>query len=171
MLVIVLGWYPRPLPRTPLACTPAYVFLSQDADRRAGVLDLPRGVIKGRINGMDDLHDYISDEAYMMYQACHLHPIVNGSHFSYRERNADRSTGDRYNLEQQRRQLVENNVKYIVIHPPNGGLFDWSPGDEPDHPIYENIPCSALRWRCHCSQGILGELASCAQTDSDSVDS
>lgn len=120
VLVIALDWYPRPLPRTPLVCPPAYVLLSQDADRRAGVLDLPRGVIEGR--------GYVEGNVYMMYQACHLHPIVNGTISRIVNKTlADQLVTD--DLEEQRQQLVENNVKYIVIHPPNGGLFEWSPED------------------------------------------
>jgi hypothetical protein len=35
-------------------------------------------------------------------------------------------TGD---LDQQRRQLAANNVKYIVIHRPDGKLFQWRSED------------------------------------------
>ena len=119
-LVMALDWYPRPLPSTPLVCSQASVLLSQDSDRRAAVLDLPRGRINDR--------GYMEGNAYMTYQACHLHPIVDGT--ISRMVNitlADRLVTD--DLEQQRWQLVANNVKYIVIHRPDGDLFRWSPED------------------------------------------
>jgi hypothetical protein len=84
------------------------------------VLDLPRGRIKQR--------GYTQGNAYMMYQACHLHPIVDGSiSRMVNETLVDRLVTD--DLEQQRRQLVANNVKYIVIHRPDEDLFRWRPED------------------------------------------
>lgn len=127
-LVIALDWYPRPLPSTPLVCSPAYVLLSRDSDRHAGVLDLPRGLIERRAYGVVEQRGYAEGNANMMYQACHLHPIVGGNVARIVNKTlADRLVTD--DLEQQRRQLVENNVKYIVIHWPSGGLFRWSPED------------------------------------------
>lgn len=66
----------------------------------------------------------------MMHQVCHLHPIVGGTLSRIVNKTlADRLVTD--DLQQQRRHLVENNVKYIVIHRPAGGLFQWSPEDGP----------------------------------------
>jgi len=51
----------------------------------------------------------------MMYQACHLHPIVGGnvSRAVYQTLNDHLLWRD---PDEQRRQLTENHVKYIVIH-------------------------------------------------------
>jgi hypothetical protein len=114
VLLMALDWYPRNLPGTPVACLPAYSLLAQDPDRHAAVLDLPRGYVEGN--------------AYMMYQACHLHPIVDGNV----SRPIDKTLYDRLvtgDLDQQRRQLAANNVKYIVIHRPDGKLFQWRAED------------------------------------------
>jgi hypothetical protein len=113
-LLMALDWYPRNLPGTPVACLPAYSLPAQDPDRHAAVLDLPRGYIEGN--------------AYMMYQVCHLHPIVDGEV----SRQVGKTLYDRLvtnDLDQQRRQLTENNVKYIVIHKPDGKLFQWRSED------------------------------------------
>jgi hypothetical protein len=92
------------------------------------VLDLPRGLIERRAYGVVEQRGYAEGNANMMYQACHLHPIVGGNVARIVNKTlADRLVTD--DLEQQRRQLVENNVKYIVIHWPSGGLFRWSPED------------------------------------------
>lgn len=128
VLVIALDWYPRPLPSTPAVCPSSYAFLSQDADRHAGVLDLPRGAIERRINGMEVWRGYGEGDFYMMFQACHSHPIVNG----LTSRIVSKTLADRLvtnDLEEQRRQLVESHVKYIVIHSPKGDFFEWSPED------------------------------------------
>jgi hypothetical protein len=111
-LLMALDWYPLGLPNTPAVCLPAYSLVAQDPDLHVAVLDLPG--------------EY--DSAYMMYQACHLHPIVDG----YVAREVYKTLGDRLetkDLDQQRRQLTENNVKYIVIHRPDGKLFRWRSED------------------------------------------
>jgi hypothetical protein len=85
--------------------------VAQDPDRHAAVLDLPDG-------------GYIEENAYMMYQACHLHPIVGGSV----ARPVNKTLNDRLiwrDLEEQRRQLTENHVKYIVIHRAEGKLIPY----------------------------------------------
>ena len=58
----------------------------------------------------------------MMYQACHLHPIVGGnvSRAVYQTLNDHLLWRD---LDEQRRQLIENHVKYIVIHRPDGKVI------------------------------------------------
>ena len=119
VFLMALDWYPRPLPGTPRVCLPAYSLVTQDPDRHAAVLDLPRGYL--------DTH-YIEGEAYMMYQTCHLHPIVNGivSRILNKTLEDQLITDD---LDQQRRQLTDNKVKYIVIHRPHSDLFQWSPND------------------------------------------
>jgi hypothetical protein len=119
-LLLAVDWYPRGLPSTPVACLPAYSLIGHDPDLHAAVLDLP--------GGSEEAGGYNEGNAYMMYQACHLHPIVDGNvsravNISLRDR---LETGD---LEQQRRQLTENKVKYIVIHRPDGKLFQWHSKD------------------------------------------
>lgn len=121
VVLMALDWYPVGLPSTPVACMPAYALVVQDPDRQAAVLDLPGGYAEGN--------------AYMAYQACHLHPIVAG--------NVARPLGktllDRLetrDLDQQRRQLAGNKVKYIVIHRPDGSLFHWS-SEDAQAPQYE----------------------------------
>jgi hypothetical protein len=116
VVLMALDWYPVAMPSTPVACMPAYSLVAQDPDRQAAVLDLPGGYVEG--------------DAYMAYQACHLHPIVAGNV----ARPVDKTLLDRLqteDLDQQRRQLAENKVKYIVIHRPDGNLFRWSSEDGP----------------------------------------
>lgn len=113
-LLMAVDWYPRGLPSTPVVCLPAYSLLAHDPDLHVAVLDLPGGYREGN--------------AYMMYQACHLHPIVDGKvaravNITLRDRLETRD------LDQQRRQLTENKVKYIVIHRPDGELFQWRSED------------------------------------------
>lgn len=111
VLLMALDFYPLGLPGTPVACLPAYSLVAQDPDRHAAVLDLPDG-------------GYIEENAYMMYQACHLHPIVGGNV----ARPVNKTLNDRLlwrDLEEQRRQLTENHVKYIVIHRAEGKLIPY----------------------------------------------
>lgn len=108
VLLMALDFYPLSLPGTPVGCLPAYSLVAQDPDLRAAVLDLPQG--------------YIEDNAYMMYQACHHHPIVGGNV----SRAVYQTLNDRLlwrDLNEQRRQLTENHVKYIVIHHPDGEVI------------------------------------------------
>lgn len=108
VMLIALDFYPQPLPGTPVVCLPAYSLVAQDPDRHAAVLDLPQGGIV--------------ENAYMAYQACHLHPIVGGNVARpvYQTLNDHLLWRD---LNEQRRQLIENHVKYIVIHRPDGKLI------------------------------------------------
>ncbi len=120
VLLMVVDWYPRPLPSTPVVCLPAYSLITHDPDLHVAVLDLP--------GGSEEAGGYAEGNAYMMYQACHLHPIVDGNvsravNVTLRDRLETRD------LEQQRRQLTENKVKYIVIHRPDGKLFQWHSKD------------------------------------------
>ncbi len=111
VLLMALDFYPLGLPGTPVACLPAYSLVAQDPDRHAAVLDLPDG-------------GYVEENAYMMYQACHLHPIVGGNV----ARPVNKTLNDRLiwrDLEEQRRQLTENHVKYIVIHRAEGKLIPY----------------------------------------------
>jgi hypothetical protein len=120
ILLMALDFYPVGLPGTPVGCLPAYSLVAKDPDRHAAVLDLPQGYIEGN--------------AYMMYQACHLHPIVGGnvSRAVYKTLNDQLLWRD---LNEQRRQLTENHVKYIVIHRSDGKLIlsklgDWLASQE-----------------------------------------
>jgi hypothetical protein len=120
VFLMAVDWYPRPLPGTPVVCLPAYSLVIQDPDRHVAVLDLPRGYVEDR--------GYVDGNAYMMYQTCHLHPIVDGNI----ARIVNKTLDDRLvtnDLELQRRQLTDNKVKYIVIHRPEANLFQWSPKD------------------------------------------
>ena len=113
-LLMAVDWYPRSLPSTPVVCLPAYSLIAHDPNLHVAVLDLPSGYREGN--------------AYMMYQACHLHPIVDGNV----ARAVDITLRDRLeigDLDQQRRQLIENKVKYMVIHEPDGELFQWHSED------------------------------------------
>ena len=120
VLLMALDWYPRPLPGTRVACLPPYSLLAQDSDSSAGVLDLPRGLFENR--------GYVEGNIYMMNQVCHLHPIVDGtiSHILNKSLEDQLET---YDLDKQRQQLAEDKVKYIIIHRPTDGLFQWSAED------------------------------------------
>jgi hypothetical protein len=85
---------------TPVTAPPCYAALPA-ATEKYGILDLPSG--------------YREVEHYMMYQRLHGHPIVQG----WVSRKPAPTLIDRLELKDlgvQRQQLVENKVKYVVLH-------------------------------------------------------
>jgi hypothetical protein len=111
--LMLLDFTPVNLAATPAACPPALAVIAADPEL-AGVLDLPRGYGEGN--------------AAMMLAACHGHPIVAGE--TARQMGAtllDRlQTRD---LAAQQLQLAAAQVKYIVLHRPQGELFHWRKAD------------------------------------------
>ncbi len=99
-LLIFCDFYSPPLHSTPIVLPPAYAHLETGGDW--GVLDLPGGPQSNK-------------HRYMVYATMHGHPIVQGAlprqvgtslkdHLEYRD------------LDRQKKQLIDNRVKYVVIH-------------------------------------------------------
>lgn len=112
--LIILDFYPTRLESTPFVCAPGLGIIRDDPDSDFGVLNLPA--------------DYVSQNYAMMQQACHLRPIVNG----IVSRDVKPSLRDRLDfrdLQQQRRQLIDAKVKYIVITKPDGRSQEWPAKD------------------------------------------
>jgi len=113
VLLMVLDFTPASLGATPAACPAALDVIAGDPGR-FGVLDLPRGYVEGN--------------AAMMLSACHGHPIVAGE----TARKMGDTLEDRLvatDLAAQRRQLAAAQVKYIVLHRPQGELYRWNKAD------------------------------------------
>jgi hypothetical protein len=114
--LMVLDFYPAHLAITPVSCPPGLALIRDDPERGFGILNLPGG--------------YVENNAYMFQQVCHGRPIAQGQ----TSRNLVVTLRDRLamlNLEVQRRQLADAKVKYIVISPPTGELFPWTPENGP----------------------------------------
>ena len=107
---MLLDFFPAHLQTTPMDCAPDLAILAQDSDRNAGVLDLPSG--------------YRESNFYMAQQACHGHPIAQG----VIARRLTPSLADHLDVKDlaaQRRQLQAAGIKYILLHHPKGGMFEW----------------------------------------------
>jgi len=122
-VLIVLDFFPaRTLAITPVSCSPGLAVIRDDPEQGFGVLNLP--------GGSQGLFLYTEANAYMLQQACHNRPIVQGN----LARNVVMTLRDRLetrDLEVQRNQLIEAEVKYIVITKPAGDLYPWSADDAP----------------------------------------
>jgi len=111
--LMLLDFMPAHLTSTPAACPPVLAAITNDPGA-AGVLDLPRGYGEGN--------------AAMMLAACHGHPIVAGE----TARQMGTTLLDRLqtrNLALQQHQLAAAHVKYLILHRPKDGLFQWSAQD------------------------------------------
>jgi len=111
--LMLLDFMPMHLKSTPAACPPALQAIANDPEQ-AGVLDLPRGYGEGN--------------AAMMLAACHGHPIVAGE----TARQMGVTLLDKLqtrDLAVQQRQLAAAHVKYMILHRPKDGLFQWQARD------------------------------------------
>ncbi|MGH6878711.1 MAG: hypothetical protein ACREHV_15220 [Rhizomicrobium sp.] len=111
MALIVLDFYPAHLATTPATCPKGVALVTADPERGFGVLNLPFG--------------YVNGDTYMFEQACHGRPIMGGT--TSREMTTtliNRLPFD--NLTWQREQLAQAHVKYILLHHPRNGLYQWS---------------------------------------------
>ena len=99
--LVFLDFYPAGLSRTLLQIPPAYAVLAQDKDTQFGILDLPRGYVQGNV--------------YMMFQTFHGRPIVDST-LSRRVTLTLNDTLETRDMQAQKRQLTEDQVKYIFIH-------------------------------------------------------
>jgi len=120
---IVLDFFPaRILPVTPVSCSPGFAVIRDDPEQGFGVLNVPSGTPARPL--------YIEGNIYMLQQACHKRPIVQGN----LARNLVATLKDRLetrDLEVQRKQLTDAQVKYIVISKPAGDLYPWRADDGP----------------------------------------
>lgn len=117
-VLIVLDFFPaRPLPVTPLVCSPGLEAIRNDPETGFGVLDLPSGKPA----------DYNAGNVYMFQQTCHGRPIAQGN----TSRDTVVSLRDRIetrDLQAQQRQLTNAGVKYIVLNRrPMGIPLSWHP--------------------------------------------
>ncbi|MGH6890150.1 MAG: hypothetical protein ACREHF_13310 [Rhizomicrobium sp.] len=110
-LLVAIDFYPATLSATPVACSPGLEVLKADREHGFGVLNVPWG--------------YAEEDAYMLEQVCHRRPIVAGM--------TTRQMGDSLlfhlsltDLSSQRRQLVKDHVKYILLHKPRNGMYAWN---------------------------------------------
>jgi hypothetical protein len=113
-VLMLLDFAPAHIAVTPAACPAALATITRDPEQGFGVLDLPGG--------------YGNGNAYMMLSACHGRAIVRGE--TSRQMHAtlkDRLKTD--NLVAQKRQLTAARVKYIVLHKPEGEMFNWNRTD------------------------------------------
>jgi hypothetical protein len=113
---IILDFFPaRPLPMTPLVCSPGLATIRDDPEMNFGVLDLPG--------------EYYAGNLYMLQQTCHGRPIVDGN----TSRKVVVSLRDRLETQDvyaQQRQLAEAKVKYIVVNrQPMGIPLKWDPAN------------------------------------------
>jgi hypothetical protein len=121
-ILMVLDFSPvRQLPTTPIVCSPGLAIIRDDAETGFAVLDLPRG-------------GWYEGSFYMMQQAaCHKRPILHGT----TSRAVVKSLRDRLetsDLREQKRQLVEAKVKYLILRPDgeiSGMRLSWLPDDGP----------------------------------------
>jgi len=100
-LLIFVDFYPTHRESTRVSCPPAYRILQEDPEKDFGIIDLPKGYIEGN--------------HYMMYQTFHQRPIVNASI----SRSLKKTFSEELNLvdlQYQKDQLIQNKVKYIIIH-------------------------------------------------------
>ncbi len=118
--LMLLDFMPAHLASTPAACPSALQVIANDPEQ-SGVLDLPRG--------------YEAGNAAMMLAACHGHPIVAGE----TARQMGLTLLDKLetrDLAVQQRQLAAAHVKYVILHRPKDGLFQW-PARDGDPAAYE----------------------------------
>jgi len=119
-IFMLLDFMPAHLAATPAACPPALAAIATDPEQ-SGVLDLPRGYGEGN--------------AAMMLAACHGHPIVAGE--TARQMGATLLDGlQTRDLAMQQRQLASAHVRYVILHRPKDGLFQW-PAKDGDRAAYE----------------------------------
>ncbi len=100
MLLLFLDYYCVSSSMTMVHLPPCYNVIKRE-EKVFGILDLP--------------DYYAANERYMMYQTYHHFPIVQG----FIARKIGESLIDyleRKDLPKQRKQLIENKVKYIIIH-------------------------------------------------------
>lgn len=107
----------------PVQLPSCYKVISEDSEQDFAILDLPSG--------------YEENESYMLYQTLHQRPILQG----FIARKIGHSLIDRLevkDLEEQKKQLEKNKVKYIVIHKEFVSLK--KPLDiEPYHRTYQSV--------------------------------
>lgn len=113
-VLMLLDFTPANIAITPAACPAPLATIARDPERDFGVLDLPGG--------------YGNGNAYMMLSACHGRAIVQGE-TSRQMRITLKDRLEAGDLPAQKRQLAAARVKYIVLHKPKGGMFQWNKAD------------------------------------------
>jgi hypothetical protein len=100
--LVFIDFYPTGRDHTKVDCPKAYEIITNDTDsKNFGILDLPGGHKEGN--------------RYMMYQVAHGKPIVNAS-IARKLSLTFTDTVDMIHLKIQKKQLIDNSVKYIIIH-------------------------------------------------------
>lgn len=135
--LIAVDFYPVNLDATPVTCPAGLATLKVDPEQGFGVLNLP--------------FRYAEEDTYMFEQVCHHRPMVDGM--------TSREMGDTLlnrlsltDLPLQKRQLSRARVKYILIHRPRGGLYEWNRELPPISrflstytPVYDGADITVLR--------------------------
>ena len=104
-----------------MVCNTDSAVLAADRDSHFGVLDMPFG--------------YRESNFYMAQQACHGRPIGQG----IIARQLAPTLADHLNvgdLAIQRRQLTAARIKYIILHHPRDGMFNWNAQQDGDPKAY-----------------------------------
>jgi hypothetical protein len=136
-VLIALDLWPLRLAATPVVCPPGLALIAHDPAPAFGVLNLPLS--------------YVSGDAYMLEQACHGRPIVDG--VTTREMAptlVDRLLSTR-DLVVQRDMLRAAHVKYVVLHKPHDGQFVWDTAPSAAAwrarltPVYDGADLTVLR--------------------------
>ena len=104
-----------------MVCNTDSAVLAADRDSHFGVLDMPFG--------------YRESNFYMAQQACHGRPISQG----IIARQLAPTLADHLNvgdLAVQKQQLVAARIKYIILHHPRDGMFNWNAQQDGDPRAY-----------------------------------
>jgi hypothetical protein len=118
--LMLLDFFPGHIETTPMRCS-SFPALARDTDKDFAVLDMPFG--------------YRAQNFYMAQQICHGRPIAQG----VIARQLTPTLADHLTigeLAQQRRQLAAAQVKYILLHHPQKGMFDWDAAIDGDPELY-----------------------------------
>jgi hypothetical protein len=119
--LIVVDFWPARIDITPISCTPGDAVIGDDPETDFGVLNLPGGNIPGN--------------AYMADQVCHHRPIVIASI----AREVTQSLSDRLEVKDlglQRKQLIDNKVKYIVLRRKDDAIYRWANKEDGERDAY-----------------------------------
>lgn len=100
IVLIVVDFYPIEIPVTRVYLPRCYEIIARESNQGA-ILDIPGG--------------WVETDTYMMYQTIHERPIVQGT-VSRKLKETLSDYLEHNELSRQKEQLVQHNVKYIVVH-------------------------------------------------------
>jgi hypothetical protein len=111
--LLALDFYPAHAAQlVNVQCQPGLEIMRDDPDKDFGILEMPRG-------------NYVDSNYFMMQQMCHMHPIVQGNP-AYAIKSTLRDYLITNNLAEQKKQLTDAKVKYVVLYKQFGPYFQWN---------------------------------------------